>query len=445
MNTNAGPRSGSASSFRDLELDVSRRSNLSVALVATCPPRQCGIATFTSDLAGALLALDPILTVSRVAIDEPIPVHRYGPEVRWRIQQGNPNSYRAAALALNASDVDVVAIEHEFGLYGAWRDSFEDHLAPFLDALRKPLVSTLHTVLPDPTPSVRQVVQRIGRRSVAVIAMAETARRLLVEDYGLPPERVHVIPHGAPPMTPIDCGGAKQALGLAGRAVVSTFGLVDPRKGLEYAIRAMLPVVARHPEVVYVILGRTHPELVRMAGEAYRDELVRLVESLGLSDHVQFVDRYLDQDEIVSYLRATDVYVTPYLDPNQITSGTLAYALAAGRAIVSTRYLHASEALANGRGILVEFRSADGLAAGMNSLLDDPSLRHTLERNAYEYGRRTEWPIVARRTLDLFSEAAGRPVGRRSAGPSHRIRRATGPGSPLLPAMPLAGAAEPPF
>ena len=376
--------------------------------MATCPPRQCGIATFTSDLARSIVATDAAATVAWAAIDQPWPAHEYGPEVRWRIDQGDPASYRAAAEELNASNVDVVAIQHEFGLYGVWNDGFVDHLEPFLGALRKPLVTTLHTILPQPHPSHRRALYRIGERSAAVVAMTETAKRLLVHEYGLPEDRVHLIPHGVPPMPPSDRDWAKAKLGLEGRTVITTFGLVDPRKGLEYAIRAMQAVAESHPDALYLILGRTHPEFVRAAGESYRDELTMLVESLGLSEHVRFIDRYLAQEDIVAYLRATDVYVTPYVDPNQITSGTLAYALGAGKAIVSTPYLHAAEVLAEGRGILVGFRSEQALAEGLNRVLGDSGLRSELERSAYDYGRHTAWPIIARRTLNLYREVAGR-------------------------------------
>jgi glycosyltransferase involved in cell wall biosynthesis len=384
------------------------RAPISIALVGTCPPRQCGIATFASDLADSIGASDATATISWAAIDQPWPSHEYGPEVRWRIEQGDPASYREAAEELNASDVDVVAIEHEFGLYGVWNDGFVDHLEPFLEVLRKPVVTTLHTVLPEPHPSHRRALHLIGERSAAVVVMTETAKRLLVQEYGVPESRVRVIPHGVPPMPPSNRDRAKAKLRLEGRTVIATFGLVDPRKGLEYAIRAMQAVAERHPEALYLILGRTHPEFVRASGESYRDELTTLVEALGLSEHVRFIDRYLDQEDIVGYLRATDVYVTPYLDPNQITSGTLAYALGAGRAIVSTPYLHAAEVLAEGRGILVGFRSEQALAEGVNRVLGDSALRSELERSAYDYGRHTAWPIIARRTLNLFREVAGR-------------------------------------
>jgi glycosyltransferase involved in cell wall biosynthesis len=382
------------------------RAPISIALVATCPPRQCGIATFTSDLARSIVATDAAATVSWAAIDQPWPAQEYGPEVRWRIEQGHPASYRVAAEELNASNVDVVAIQHEFGLYGTWNDAFADHLEPFLEVLRKPVVTTLHTVLPEPHPSHRRALHLIGERSAAVVVMTETARRLLVQEYGVPENRVRVIPHGVPPMPAFDRDRAKAKLGLEGRTVIATFGLVDPRKGLEYAIRAMQAVAERHPKALYLILGRTHPEFVRTSGESYRDELTMLVDSLGLSEHVRFIDRYLAQEDIVGYLRATDVYVTPYVDPNQITSGTLAYALGAGRAIVSTPYLHAAEVLAKGRGILVDFRSEQALAEGVIRVLDDSGLRNDLERNAFDYGRHTFWPIVARRTLNLYRAVA---------------------------------------
>ncbi len=409
MDRNVPHGNGNAipSDERQHDLRARGAAPFSIAFVATCPPRQCGIATFTSDLARSIEAVDVAATVSWAAIDQPWPPHEYGPEVRWRIEQGNPASYRSVAEELNASNVDVVAIQHEFGLYGTWNDGFVDHLEPFFDALRKPVATTLHTVLPEPRSSHRRAVQRIGDRSAAVVVMAETARRLLVQDYGIPENRVRVIPHGVPPMPPADVDRAKDRFGLKGRSVIATFGLVDPRKGIEYSIKAMQLVVDRHPEALYLILGRTHPELVRAAGEGYRDRLLRLVESLGLSEHVRFIDRYLSQGDIIAYLRATDVYVTPYLDPNQITSGTLAYALGAGRAIVSTPYLHAAEVLAQGRGILVDFRSEQALAEGVNRVLGEPGLRRELERNAYDYGRHTAWPIIARRTLNLYREVAG--------------------------------------
>ena len=372
-----------------------------IAFVGTCPPRQCGIATFTHDLAQAVREADPRVRVQWAAIDEAESIHPYGPEVRWRIRQGEPATYRRVAEQLNESRADVVCLQHEFGLYGIWGEPFEDHLVGFLEALQKPLVVTMHSVLPEPSSSVREAVRRIGLNS-EVVAMAEVARQLLIERYGLDPPRVHVIPHGVPVVEPRGRRRLKEWLGLTGRTIISTFGLLDPRKGLEYMIRAMEAVAARHPDSLYLIVGKTHPELVRKAGEAYRRELYELVKARSLQRQVAFVDEYLTQRQIVEYLLASDVYVTPYLDPNQITSGTLAYALGAGKAVVSTRYPHASEVLADGRGLLVDFRDELQLAEAVTRILGDPDYKQRLEQKAYEYGREMAWPRVGERMLRLM-------------------------------------------
>lgn len=383
--------------------------------MATCPPRQCGIATFASDLEAALIAADETVSVHWAAINEPTSIHAYGPQVRWRIRQGDPESYRDVARQLNAGSVDVVSLQHEFGLYGIWGEQFDDHLAPFLDALDKPLVTTLHSVLPSPSPSVRAAVQRLAARSSQVVVMAERARSLLIDDYAIAPDRVSVIPHGVPAVEPHGRTRIKEELGLTGRTIISTFGLVDPRKGIEFMIGAMTKVGYYHPETLYLIVGKTHPELIRRDGETYRKRLWRQVQEWSLESHVAFVDEYLTQPQIVDYLLASDVYVTPYLDPRQITSGTLAYALGAGKAIVSTPYLHAAEALAGERGLLVDFRSEDQLADATLRILDDPFLKRTLECNAYAYGREAAWPRVGERMLAVLESAAAAPISRPSS------------------------------
>ena len=402
---------------------------LSVAYVATAPPRQCGIATFTRDLARAVEEIDPSIRQSFVAIAHDEPAGDYKRNVRLLIRQGDPDSYVAAAEALNESSVDVVDVQHEFGLFGIWRDPFEDHLAPFLERLRKPLVTTLHTILPDPSPSVLDAIRRIGRYSDAVIVMAESGRRLLVERYGLDPAKLEVIHHGVPaPPATLDREASRMRLAIDADPVVSTFGFVDPRKGLEYMIGAMAAVVARHPRALYLIVGRTHPELVAKDGEAYRESLLALVRERGLEANVAFIDRYLTRADIPDYLIASDVYVTPYLDPNQITSGTLSYAVGLGRAIVSTRYAHAVEALADGRGLLVDFASEQSLADSVLRVLDDPALKERLERSASIYGAAMTWPIVGRDTLRIFRRLAGKldpaPVARPRRPTVMDVRRA---------------------
>jgi glycosyltransferase involved in cell wall biosynthesis len=326
--------------------------------------------------------------------------------VQWRIRQGQPTSYRQVAEEINTAAIDVVSLQHEFGLYGTWGDPYDDHLTGFLEVLRKPLVTTLHSVLPDPSPSVRASIERLGQRSQKIVVMAERARSLLVDDYGISTTRVTVIPHGVPPIKPHGRTLMKEQLGVAGRVILTTFGLVDPRKGLEFMIEAMQTVGRHYPDALYLILGKTHPDLVRREGEAYRKRLWRQVEELDLEGKVAFVDDYLSQPQIVDYLLASDVYVTPYLDPLQITSGTLAYALGAGKAIISTPYLHAAEVLAGERGLLVDFRSADGLAELSLRILDDPDLKRRLEHNAYAYGRATAWPRIGERMLAVLRDAA---------------------------------------
>ena len=372
-----------------------------IAFVSTSIPRRCGIATFTADVMAAVKAADPTVRCSVVAIDEPNSARAYGPDVKARIRQREADSYRAAATLLNESNIDVVNVQHEFGLYGVWRDGvYEDHLRPFLNELRKPVMTTLHSVPPAPSPSMREAVRTIAARSDEVIVMAHTAARLLVSDYGITKQPV-VIPHGMPAIEPTGRHHLKRKLGMEGRTIISTFGLVDPRKGLEFVIGAMPSIVERRPDALYLIVGQTHPELLKQQGESYRNTLEQAVQELGMSDHIAFVNEYLTQRDIVGYLLATDVYVTPYLDPNQITSGTLAYALGAGKAIVSTPYLHAIEALDQDRGIIVPFRDSTAIAAAVKRILDDPELKQRLERRAYAYGRETAWPAVGRRVLAL--------------------------------------------
>ncbi len=385
-----------------------------VAFVSTYPPRRCGIATFTADLIGAVREADAHTQCRVAAIDERNSVRAYGSEVRWRIKQGSALPYRAAAREIDRSNAEIVCVQHEFGLYGLWKGGgfvgdhwiegmYEDHLTPFLEELKKPALVNMHTVLPEPSPAIREAVRAIAETAHGLVVMAETAVDILDRDYGIK-ERPLVIPHGMPHIEPKGRRRLKAKLGLDGRTIVSTFGLVGPGKGLEYAIEAMPAVAARHPEALYLIAGQTHPELLKTRGEEYRNRLQALVDELDLGEHVLFVNQYLDQKDIIEYLLATDVYVTPYLDPNQITSGTLSYALGAGKAVVSTPYLHAQEALAKDRGILVEFRSAEAIAEAINTILDDPKRKARLEKNAYTYANQATWPKTGARFLSAMQE-----------------------------------------
>ena len=404
-------------------------------------PRRCGIATFSGDLIAAVKASDPGFVCRVAAIEEPAVRRPYSSDVRWRIRQGDAGTYRAAAHAINESNADAVNVQHEFGLYGTWTEpefiagrwtesAYEDNLRCFLEDLRKPVVTTLHTVLPRPTPSVRDAVRVIAELSDEVIVMASTAVEILASDYGLPkPPRV--IPHGMPVIEPHGRLRFKAKLGVEGRPLISTFGLVDPRKGLQYMIQAMTEVVAQHPDSLYLIAGQTHPDLLRAQGESYRNGLIEQTHSLGLDDHVAFIDDYMSQPDIIELLLATDVYVTPYLDPNQITSGTLSYALGAGKAVVSTRYLHASEALDDGRGVLVDFRDPGQLGRAVSGILSDAAVKTALETAAFTYAHDASWPRSARAFLDVMRgvmstaprKRAGRRQPRHQGDLGHRLKQ----------------------
>jgi glycosyltransferase involved in cell wall biosynthesis len=376
--------------------------DLKIVFVTSNLPRRCGIATFSADLIAAVKVADPRIKFQVAAIDESIEVRPYGREVRWRIRQGGASNYRAAAEAINRSNADIVNVQHEFGLYGTWTDGvYDDHLRPFLEALNKPVITTLHTVPPDPTPSIREAIRSAVRLSAATVVMADAAASIFAAAYGIA-EMPVVIPHGMPAIQPHGRVRMKEKLGVPGRTIISTFGLVDPRKGIEFMIEAMPAIVAGHPAALYLVAGQTHPELRRRDGEIYRNQLVATVKRLGLENNVSFIDEYMAQRDIIELLLASDVYVTPYLDPRQITSGTLAYALGAGKAIVSTPYLHATEALRDNRGILVPFRDSAGLAVAVNSLLEHPDRKQALERAAFEYASDMSWPRTGEHWLALM-------------------------------------------
>jgi glycosyltransferase involved in cell wall biosynthesis len=341
-----------------------------------------------------------------IAVDEPgAEVRRYPSEVVARIAEQDRRSYAAAAEFVNQYPVELVNIQHEYGLFGGERG---DWLVDFIRLLEKPTVLTLHTVLPEPEESYLRVTRELCEQAAKVVALSETGRTLLEDVYGIDPRTLEVIHHGVPDVPFQDTQPAKASFGIGQRTVISTFGLISRGKGLEYAIEAMREVVARHPEVLYLILGETHPVVRRREGESYRESLLAMIREYRLHYNVQLVDKYLDFDEVVGYLAATDIYLTPYLNPTQIVSGTLAYAVGCGKAIVSTPYLYAQELLAHNRGFLCEFRDANSIAVRLNMLLDDPSLRRATERRAYRFGRQMTWPHVAAAYGQLFAELVPR-------------------------------------
>jgi glycosyltransferase involved in cell wall biosynthesis len=369
------------------------------------PPRECGIATFTKDMVDAY---DQAFGFASpvIAIDEPgAEMRRYDPEVVARIREQNRESYASAAELVSIYPVDLINVQHEYGLFGGERGEW---LADFMSVLDKPAVLTMHTVLPEPDETYMRVTKALCEEASKVVALSETGRSLLEGVYGIDPELLQVIHHGVPDVPFQDTAAAKASFGIGQRTVISTFGLISRGKGLEFAIEAMRDVIKRHPETLYLILGETHPVVRRQEGESYRESLTAMVRQYGLHNNVQLIDKYLDFDEVVSYLAATDIYLTPYLNPAQIVSGTLAYAVGCGKAIVSTPYLYAQELLAHNRGFLCSFRDAASIASRLNMLLDDPALRRATERRAYRFGRQMTWPNVAMQYGRLFSELCPR-------------------------------------
>lgn len=379
-----------------------------IAFIGSYLPRRCGIATFTKDLATAVAEAvggpdlgegGPINIVAMTDGDEE---YRYGPEVTVEIQQQRLDSYRDAADVINNSKVEVLCLQHEYGLFGGKDGS---HLLELLSRVRKPVVTTLHTILSEPTDSQRDVLRRICDRSSQVIVMADRAKSILTSTFGVDADRIRLIPHGVPDVPFGDTAPFKNRFHLSGRPVILTFGLLSPSKGIELMLDALAKIVPNHPDVAYIVLGVTHPGVQRESGELYRLSLENQAVDLGIQKNVLFHNQFVSLDDLREYLQAADLYVTPYGAKEQITSGTLAYALASGRAIVSTPYWYAQELLANGRGRLVEFGDSDALAANLDELLGDADKRETMRKAAYDFGRQMVWSRVGDAYVEAFDGA----------------------------------------
>lgn len=372
-----------------------------VAAIGTYPPRRCGIATFTSDLVDSLKAADPGMSIDIFAMDSPGAPQRYGSEVCMAIGEGASEDFEAAANRINASGTDAVWIQHEYGIFGGEDGNY---ICNLVDRVAAPVILTLHTVLRDPTPGQRSVLQHLIDRASAVIVMSREARDLLASLYDA--RNVTVIPHGVPDRPFGREPAAKACLGLADRRVLMTFGLLGSGKGIEQVIEAMPAILARHPNTVYRIVGATHPALVAREGEAYRHALQALAQRLGVADHIQWDDRFLETDELLDQLEACDIFLTPYPNLQQSTSGTLSYAVALGKAVVSTPFSHARELLADGVGTLVEPGSANAIAQAVIDLLADATTLETIKRRAYAKGRDAIWPRVAEMAQAVLRVAA---------------------------------------
>jgi glycosyltransferase involved in cell wall biosynthesis len=372
----------------------------SVALLGNHLPRQCGIATFTTDLADAISATFPSIECGVIAMNDAGKRHAYGERVRFEIAESDLESYRRATDFLNVGGIDVLCLQHEYGIFGGKAGS---HILSLLSEVRMPIVTTLHTILSEPTVEQRRVMDEVTRLSNRLIVMSHCGGELLREVHGVPTDKIDFIPHGIPtlPSSP----ASKKRLGVEEMSLILTFGLLSPDKGIEYVIDALPAVVARHPAATYVVVGATHPHVKEWHGEAYRRSLELRAHKLGVEAHVVFHDRFVSASELGEFLSAADIYITPYLNPEQITSGTLAYAVGNGKAVISTPYRYARELLADGRGVLIPWRDSAAISATLDKLLGDPDGLRTLGTRAAEYGRDMVWPSVARRYVSSFERA----------------------------------------
>ncbi len=373
----------------------------SVAVIGNYVPRQCGIATFTTDLVEGLSAAAPDINCWAVAMNDKTEGYAYPEKVRFEINQNKLSDYGVASQFLNISQTDIVCVQHEYGLFGGPAGS---HLLKLLSDLRMPVVTTLHTVLKDPAPEYREVMCKLSDLSDKLVVMSRKASEFLKDIYAVPEEKIAFIHHGIPDTPFIDTSFHKDKFGVEGKTVLLTFGLLSQNKGIENVLYALPAVIKKHPDVTYIILGATHPHILKFQGDAYRIMLQQLVRRLNISEHVIFQNRFVELKELCEFLGIADIYVTPYPEEAQITSGTLAYAMGTGKAIISTPYWYATEMLAEGRGRIVPFHDPDAIAKQIIDLLDNDVERHAMRKKAYIFSRSAVWNEVSRKYLQVFSE-----------------------------------------
>lgn len=398
----------SASPGGGLPATLPRGTMRKIAMLGNYMPRQCGIATFTTDLSAAITAEFSQLDCCVVAMNDAGKRHAYPAQVRFEVAESDLASYRRAADFLNVNTVDVMCVQHEYGIFGGKAGS---HVLDLLRELRMPIVTTLHTILGNPNPLQRRAMDEITQLSERLVVMSARGAALLREVHGVPEHKIDLIPHGIPSVP--GAPGSKDQLGVTGKWVLLTFGLLSPDKGIEHVIDALPAILAQYPETVYIVLGATHPHVKEHHGETYRLMLENRARRLGVDSSIIFHNRFAAQDELMEFLSAADIYITPYLQPDQITSGTLAYAVGSGKAAISTPYVYARELLAEGRGILVPWRDSQAIAREVVDLLGDDAKRLTLGARAAVAGQSMLWPAVARRYMQSFEQARAEHTNRR--------------------------------
>src|SRR5580693_230335 len=375
-----------------------------IAVIGNYLPRQCGIATFTTDLCAAITAEYGSARLLALPVNDTEQGYDYPARVRWSLTQDDVKSYQDAAEFLNFNNIDMVCLQHEYGIFGGPAGS---HILHLLRRLKMPLVTTLHTVLREPDPSQLRVMEEIAELSDRLIVMSQLSSQFLQEIFKVPGSKIDIVPHGVPDLPFLDPNFYKDRFGVEGKAVLLTFGLLSPNKGVENVIQALPHILSRHKNVVYIVAGATHPHILRREGDRYRSYLQALAKEVGVESNVIFHNRFVSPEEMIEFIGAADIYVTPYRHEAQVVSGTLAYALGAGKAIISTPYWHAIELLDDHRGALVPFENSAAVAQKTIELLDTPAIRHAMRKRAYLFARDMVWKRVAQGYMESFARVRG--------------------------------------
>lgn len=378
---------------------LERRKAIKVIYTSSYIPRKCGIATYTKDLTNDINQLNPYALSEIMAINRPEESLSYPWEVKFKITQSELETYLQAANYANQSEADVVHLQHEFGLFGG---NCGDYIIPFVESIKKPLVITFHTIIEDPNSEYGMIFKRLANRADAITVMLNVSIQKLTEKYGISEDKITAIPHGTPDLPFESSELPKKRRKLSGKLVLGNINLLTPGRGIEYALEAVAQIAKKYPNVLYLVIGQTHPVFRQQHGETYRESLKKLVRKLKIQKNVRFINKYISLEELINWLKCMDFYITPYLDPTQASSGALAYAIGSGKCCISSSYVYAKEALSEGKGVLVPFKDSGSIANAVLDLLENPQKKLEIEKKAYQYGRLMTWSNVALQHLDLF-------------------------------------------